>query len=109
MSLKFDQRCQKGCDHLQRTGEEAGEECIEALMIILCKKEKFLNLSSEKIQNLPSKEKQAQFSESRNAVLPDANARAEVATTLVMHCLIQSMASAFIPAFGHGAEQQWSW
>jgi hypothetical protein len=55
--LKFDQRCQKGCDHLQRTGAEAGEECIEALMIILCKKENFLNLSSEKIQNLPSKEK----------------------------------------------------
>ncbi len=29
LSLKFDQRCQKGCDHLHRTGEEAGEECIE--------------------------------------------------------------------------------
>jgi hypothetical protein len=53
LSLKVDQRCQKGCDHLQRTGEEAGEECIEALMIILCKKENFKNLSSEKIQNLP--------------------------------------------------------
>jgi hypothetical protein len=84
--------------------KKLAKNVLKLLMIILCKKEKILNLSSEKIQNLPSKEKRAQFSESRNAVLPDANACAEVATTLVVHCLIQSMACAFIPAFGHGAE-----